>query len=184
MTVHAALALTGGQLSERSQARSKREMEFIDLVSDITSEIDLDSLLFRFMATLIGDGVNLAARLESACKQYHARILISDFTHSRLNGVYRTREVDRVIVKGKTEPIAVHEVLDYHTDATFPNLMDVVNHFREGVTSHRNGDWRHAISSLNEPSWLTQATCCRAPTSTAANNCLPTCPQAGTASGQ
>lgn len=99
----------------------------------------------RMDFTMIGDGVNLAARLESACKQYNAKILISDFTHRQLNGVYRTREVDRVVVKGKTEPVAVHEVLDYHTDETFPNLMDVVNDFRDGISSYRRGAWDAAI---------------------------------------
>jgi adenylate cyclase len=102
----------------------------------------------RMDFTMIGDGVNLAARLESACKQYSAQILISDFTHRQLNGVYRTREVDRVIVKGKTEPVAIHEVLDHHTDATFPNLMDVVNDFRDGVNSYRRGAWDAAIGSF------------------------------------
>jgi adenylate cyclase len=102
----------------------------------------------RMDCTMIGDGVNLAARLESACKQYDARILISDFTHRQLNGVYRTREVDRVVVKGKTEPVAIHEVLDYHTDATFPNLMDVVNDFRDGIASYRRGAWDAAIGSF------------------------------------
>lgn len=102
----------------------------------------------RMDFTLIGDGVNLAARLETACKQYHARILISDLTFGRLKGVYRTREVDRVIVKGKTEPVAVHEVLDYHTAETFPNLMDVVNEFREGIGNYRSGDWDRAITSF------------------------------------
>ena len=102
----------------------------------------------RMDFTMIGDGVNLAARLESACKQYDAQILISDLTHRQLKGVYRTREVDRVIVKGKTEPVAIHEVLDYHTDATFPNLMDVVNDFRDGIDSYRRGDWDAAIGSF------------------------------------
>jgi adenylate cyclase len=102
----------------------------------------------RMDFTMIGDGVNLAARLESACKQYSAQILISDFTYRQLNGVYRTREVDRVIVKGKTEPVAIHEVLDHHTDATFPNLMDVVNDFRDGVNSYRRGAWDAAIGSF------------------------------------
>ncbi len=102
----------------------------------------------RMDFTMIGDGVNLAARLESACKQYNAQILISDSTLRQLNGVYRTREVDRVVVKGKTEPVAVHEVLDYHTDETFPNLMDVVNDFRDGISNYRRGAWDAAIGSF------------------------------------
>src|SRR5207245_7997462 len=57
----------------------------------------------RMDFTMIGDGVNLASRLESACKQYSARILISEHTLARLQGVYRTRDVDPGNRKGKTE---------------------------------------------------------------------------------
>ena len=104
----------------------------------------------RMDYTMIGDGVNLAARLESACKQYAARILISEFTFAKLNGVYRVRDIDHVVVKGKTEPVEIYEVLDYHTEETFPNLMDVVGHFREGRTKYIKGDFDAAISSFRE----------------------------------
>jgi adenylate cyclase len=104
----------------------------------------------RMDYTMIGDGVNLAARLESACKQYNARILISDNTYKKLKGTYRVRYIDDVIVKGKTEPVGVYEVLDYHNDKTFPNLMDVVNHFNEGRKNYRSGDFNKAIKSFNE----------------------------------
>ena len=100
--------------------------------------------------TMIGDGVNLASRLESACKQYSARILISEHTLGQLKGVYRTREVDYVVVKGKTEPVAVYEVLDYHTPQTFPNLMDAVNHFRDGIEKYRGGNWESAVDAFRE----------------------------------
>ena len=100
--------------------------------------------------TIIGDGVNLAARLESACKQYAASILISEFTHRKLRGTYRSREVDLVVVKGKTKPVSIFEVLDHHTEVTFPNLMEVVNHFKDGLTKYRAGKWDPAVSAFRE----------------------------------
>ena len=104
----------------------------------------------RMDYTMIGDGVNLAARLESACKQYHAHILISEYTYHKLKGTYRIRDIDDVIVKGKTEPVGVYEVLDYHNDATFPNLMDGVGYFTEGRNHYRKGDWDKAMASFND----------------------------------
>lgn len=104
----------------------------------------------RMDYTVIGDGVNLAARLESACKQYRTRILISEFTYRKLRGTYRIREIDRVVVKGKTEPVSIYEVLDYHTEETFPNLMKTVNCFTEGLTQYRQCNWDRADEAFRE----------------------------------
>ncbi len=104
----------------------------------------------RMDYTVIGDGVNLASRLESACKQYAAHILISENTYRKVKGTYRTREVDLVVVKGKTKPVAVFEVLDYHTDQSFPNIMDCVNQFRAGIKHYREGNWDRAINGFQE----------------------------------
>ena len=104
----------------------------------------------RMDYTMIGDGVNLSARLESACKQYHARILLSQYTVAKLNGVYRLREIDRVVVKGKTAPVDVFECLDFHTEETFPNMMDVLGNFKEGVRNYRAQDWDRALKNFEE----------------------------------
>jgi len=95
--------------------------------------------------TVIGDGVNLASRLESACKAYSARILISESTASRLRGTYRMRDIDLVVVKGKTAPVRVFEVLDYHDAASFPNLTDVVNQFSDGILAYRGQNFSKAV---------------------------------------
>ena len=104
----------------------------------------------RMDYTLIGDGVNLAARLESACKQFFAHILISENTFKKLRGTYRIREIDKVVVKGKTEPVNIYEVLDYHDEKSFPNLMEAVNYFSDGLKQYRKGVWDKAIKAFNE----------------------------------
>ena len=98
----------------------------------------------RMDYTIIGDGVNLAARLESACKQYGAQILLSEMTVNKLKGAYRLRQLDYVVVKGKTEPVSIYECMDYHTEKTCPNLMDVIGLFADGVQRYRAQDFIRA----------------------------------------
>jgi adenylate cyclase len=61
--------------------------------------------------TVIGDAVNLGARLESLNKQYGTRILLSEATKQRLVGRYNFRALGEVVVKGKTQPVAIFEVV-------------------------------------------------------------------------
>ena len=60
--------------------------------------------------TVIGDNVNLGARLESLNKDYGTRILISEATRRQLKGHYDIRALGEVTVKGKTRPVAIFQV--------------------------------------------------------------------------
>jgi adenylate cyclase len=61
--------------------------------------------------TVIGDSVNLGARLESLNKEYRTRIIISEATRSRLARTYDLRPLGAVVVKGKTQPVDIFEVI-------------------------------------------------------------------------
>ena len=104
----------------------------------------------RMDYTIIGDGVNLAARLESACKQYGAHILISEFTYKQLRGTYYSRELDLVVVKGKTKPVAIYEILDYHTEESYPQMIDALRHFKSGLVKYRQQKWTDAKGEFGE----------------------------------
>ena len=60
--------------------------------------------------TVIGDAVNLGARLESLNKEYGTRIIISEATRALLRGQYDVRPLGTVTVKGKTQAVDIFEV--------------------------------------------------------------------------
>ena len=140
-------------LDELNELRATRGQKPIDMGIGLNTDTIVSGNIGspkRMDYTVIGDGVNLASRLESACKQYSARILASEATVKKLKGSYSMREVDLIVVKGKTEPVSVYEILDYHTEATFPSLQETVGHFKGGLKYYRDGEFDRAINQFKE----------------------------------
>jgi PAS domain S-box-containing protein len=102
----------------------------------------------RMDYTVIGEHVNLASRIESANKHYGTHILISEHTKSRLLRSCSLRELDLVQIPGIDTPVCLYEVLDYHTEGTFPNLERVLEVFAEGLAHYRNQQWSTAAKSF------------------------------------
>ncbi|MEZ2126382.1 MULTISPECIES: CHASE2 domain-containing protein [unclassified Sinorhizobium] len=65
----------------------------------------------RFDYSCLGDSVNLASRLEGASKNYGVALLLGEETARQVSGTYSVLELDRIIVKGRTEPSPVFTVV-------------------------------------------------------------------------
>lgn len=66
---------------------------------------------YRRAYTALGDSVNLASRTESKTKDYGVRLLVTEHTRAGLESEYSFREIERVQVKGRNEPVTMYEAM-------------------------------------------------------------------------
>ncbi|MBN1102259.1 MAG: GAF domain-containing protein [Deltaproteobacteria bacterium] len=94
----------------------------------------------RMDFTVIGDGVNVSSRLESLTKRYGTEILISQHTYEEVAGHFTTRLVDKVLFRGKKDPVKVYEVLGEKG----LTLSAAEQFFSAGLDLYRKGDFAGA----------------------------------------
>ncbi|MBW2617469.1 MAG: GAF domain-containing protein [Deltaproteobacteria bacterium] len=138
-------------LHEFNQRRVAAGQDPIDIGIGVSTDIIVTGNIGspkRMDYTVIGDGVNLASRLEGANKFYGTKLLISESCQSRLSGEYLSREIDLLRVKGKTRPVAVYEILDHYAKESFPCLEDVLGRYNRGLELYRGREFSAAADEF------------------------------------
>jgi adenylate cyclase len=103
-----------------------------------------------FDYTVIGDNVNLGARLEGINKVYKTanNIIISEFTKNELSDNLITRELDSVRVKGKTRPVAIFELVGEKDIIVYSD--EFLENYTQGLAAYKKQDWDRAVAEFKK----------------------------------
>jgi hypothetical protein len=99
--------------------------------------------------TVMGNEVNLAARLEGVNKMFGTRILISENTRQKIGDAFLCRKLDRVRAAGISKPVRIYELLDFANDAT-DEQKTMVKLFHDALELFEKRDWQTAIAGFQK----------------------------------
>ena len=141
-----------GDLREKWQ----KENDWPDIVYSMQHRIGLNSgkmvtgnmgSEMRMNYTMMGDTVNLAARLESSAKQYGVYNFVGENIYEAAKEDFIFRFLDFVQVKGKNIPVKVYELLANKSDIN-NSTVDLVRKFEKGLDHYYQQDWDKAIRAF------------------------------------
>ena len=139
------------KLKELQKEFAAEGLPFIDIGIGInTGEMSVGNMGSNIVQsyTVMGDSVNLASRLEGTNKEYGSKVIISEFTYNDVKEKFTAREIDRVRVKGKNEPIRIFELMK--EGPPDEQLKEKINQFNSGINLYLAKKFTEALSAFEQ----------------------------------
>lgn len=140
---------------EKLKPKDQKEFDLVNIKIGIG--VNSDSVISgnigctkRMEFTSIGDGVNLGSRLEGTSKVYGTDIIISETTYKNCADRIWTRELDRIQVKGKNQPISIYEVYGLRSDPLSASHEQIIELYHKARDFYHQMKFGKAIGLFGE----------------------------------
>jgi adenylate cyclase len=137
------------QCNARRRAENKNQLHA--RIGINTAEVLLGNLgtTERFGYTAIGDGVNLASRLEGLNKIYGTQIIAGKATRDSTHDVFDWRKIDRITVVGRMHPTDIYEPLGRRGE-TAPDFLEMARAYEAAFITYQAGDFKRAMRAFEQ----------------------------------
>ena len=138
-------------MNERFQAEKMSPNPLVTRIGINTGEMVVGNMgtQQKMDYTIMGNSVNLAARLEGVNKQYGTWVLISESVHEHGAADFTVRQMDRVRVVGIQQPVRLYELID-EKSLTDAKTVEAVDTFHHGQKLFEQKGWEEAKKFFNE----------------------------------
>jgi len=108
----------------------------------------------RMDYTVIGDGVNLSARLEAVTKEYGCDIVLSEFTYQLCRDRVWVRQLDKIRVKGKHQAVNIYELIGDRETPLDADTQEFLFHYHTGRVAYLSRDFEKAIACFSAAKYI------------------------------